>query len=257
MYHDLKSCMSEDDEALYMWGKTLEHLARGEEELFQKTSGEAKQLSDPLFEACKESGKYAIVNQELSQWFVDFWTQPDAIDQMMGNIEAHPMRVKLSVLGARVAWALGWYYPAGKAYGKFWRHLMGTPEWNADLSSTKVHPIKSSDKAEAAAILNSNSFYALTGQDFRKEIQACVIPDALEFEVLDAMIGELKDGMTKEDKMTFLKYLEAAKTMDKFNYGPCEGNKELISALTDFVEDSDMFWKQKDIEGVIAGNIEA
>ena len=35
MYHDLKECMENDDEALYMWGKAVEHLAHNEKDEFK------------------------------------------------------------------------------------------------------------------------------------------------------------------------------------------------------------------------------
>lgn len=172
MWSELHDCMessTESEEALFMWGKAIEHLSRGEKADFKMAAGEAKKLSEPAMEGCKENGKYAVVSTEMGAWFYDFWTQDGAHEQMMENIEAHPFKVKFDIVAMRAQMALGFYYGAGSSYGRFWKHLMGKPTWSVDMSSPKMAPVKVDHNETAAAILNSNSFYTLTGMDVRKE----------------------------------------------------------------------------------------
>ena len=255
--HELKECMGSDDEALFMWGKALEHLSRDERDEFKEASGKAKELSEPLFANCHTNGKFTIVENEMGQWFYDFWTQPDAIEIMMENIERHPIKVKLDVLAMRLSWALGLYHQAGTSYGRFWRHLMGEPGWNANLNSDKMRPQKKIDQESAAAILQANGLKVLTGDDFVKDIQECVLPDPVEYEVYDAMFDQLVKDMGDAEHKNFDKYLRATFTMDKYNWKPCESNKELMASMGKYLKQSDEFWKQDGVDKIVEKNIKA
>ena len=85
MWRELHECMeesTESEEALFMYGKAIEHLVKGESAEYQKASDEASRLSVPVTTPCKEFGKYAIASAEMEAWFVDFWTQDSAFETM-------------------------------------------------------------------------------------------------------------------------------------------------------------------------------
>ena len=132
MYHQLKECVKNDDEALYMWGKAMEHLYKNEQELFDEASKRALELTLPLLEDCTHLNKFNVLAAEDKEWWTTFWTQENALDTMYENIDRHPFKVQWNLLGTRVYWATGIYYGMGYSYGKFWTRLMGHPEWNAD-----------------------------------------------------------------------------------------------------------------------------
>ena len=139
IYHQLKHCVQHDDEALYMWGKAVEHLWKNEKEDFDKASKRAGELTEPLMEECTHVNKFNVMAAEDAEWWTTFWTQENAEDKMWENIDRHPLKVKWNALGARVYWATGIYYMMGYSYGRFWTRLMGHPEWNADLSKIELY----------------------------------------------------------------------------------------------------------------------
>lgn len=71
----------------------------------------------------------------------------------------------------------------------------------------------------------------LTGDDFVKDIQECVLPDPVEYEVYDAMFDQLVKDMGDAEHKNFDKYLRATFAMDKYNWKPCENNKELMASM--------------------------
>ena len=151
IYHDLKDCVKNDDEALYMWGKAMEHLHHDEKELYEEASGKAMQLTEPLLEDCKMLNKYNVVRAESDEWFTTFWSQENAMEQMFANIEEHPFKVWWNSLGAMAYWKIGIYYGMGYSYGRFWTRLMGHPSWNADL--TKIQFVPPQEEVATNALL--------------------------------------------------------------------------------------------------------
>ena len=161
---------------------------------------------------------------------------------MMDNIEEHKWKVKFDVLAMRAQWALGFYYHAGKSYGRFWKHLMGEPTWSVNMSSQKMAPIEADNRDQASVLLVSNELFVLTGLDHREVLQSCWVPDLIAFDVYDAMIDTIKDPF---DEAEFNKYHTAAQVLARSNIVKgCSEHKKVMEDLDMFKKKIDRWWKK-------------
>mmetsp|Transcript_1833 Transcript_1833/g.2605 ORF Transcript_1833/g.2605 Transcript_1833/m.2605 type:complete len:305 (-) Transcript_1833:187-1101(-) len=241
IFHDLKECMDNDDEALYMWGKAIEHLAHGEQEQYKIDSERATELSKPLMEACKANNKFNIVSAEVDAWFIDFWTQPDAVEQMIENIREHPILVKLDITLARMAWKLGFYHGAGAAFGRFWTRLMGQPTWSADLNSIYPHPVEAGaetndkvGKKDASAVFLSEAWHGFyPNQDIRSYFLDCFARDTTQYDAIDAVVGYISTDTSFLAKNDFKQAMKTMKQINRTNFQPC--TKDPVSSQAFYI----------------------
>jgi len=97
------------------------------------------------------------------------------------------------------------------------------------------------------AIFYGASIAYLFDEDQTKAIEACMVDDPVEVEMMAAMLGVLdKYNDDPVAKFTFDKYFATIQTLDKFNWAPCGENKELMTLIDKDVKWWTNFWTQKD-----------
>lgn len=157
----------------------------------------------------------------------------------------------MDIMKLRVDWELGYYYDAGKRFGEFWNILIGKPQWKLDLSDDdvpEVAPIRSAYfKSNTLATFYGNVFGEWFNADQTKALEACLVNDPVEIEMLAAMIGVMDQYHEDETaKFTFDKYFEAIQALDKFNWAPCGEDKDLMEFVNKDVKWWITFWTQPD-----------
>lgn len=119
--------MVNDRELAKVWDQTIEELASDDDEKWEQHFELALKLSPQDMEACGKIDKVAVAGQQLANWWYTFWDQEDGDEITEANFEANQGQVMMHVLALRTDWELGFYYDAGKRFGKFWNILMGKP----------------------------------------------------------------------------------------------------------------------------------
>merc|ERR1712156_65709 len=109
-----------------MGDMTIDELATDQDK-WEEHFELALKLSPQDMEACGKIDKVAVAGQQLEHWWSTFWAQEDADDLCTANFEAHQGEGIMKVLKLRTDWELGFYYDAGKQFGKFWNILIGKP----------------------------------------------------------------------------------------------------------------------------------
>ena len=185
--HELQECMVQDENLTETWDHALKHLSKGKKDKWEKELGQAIKATFDNMDACAENPKIATFGPKLEAWWVDFWSQPDALEIVEHNFKEEWLKVSLEVLAMRTKWEFGYYHAAGKTFGHFWNNLIGKPDWS-DHQDTKMvtyEPVNASAKGGAVAKLQGNSLKFL-GFDFTQKLEACITPDEVEFVVMDA-----------------------------------------------------------------------
>ena len=78
------------------------------------------------------------LTERNTKWWVDFWSQTDAKEQMEKNIKANEEAVGVAVLSLQNSWRYKDFVNAGKAYGDFWGLLIGRPDTTTTTETTKT-----------------------------------------------------------------------------------------------------------------------
>ena len=89
------------------------------------------------------------------------------------------------------------------------------------------------------------------GTDLKKNAMACIVPDDVQWVVADAYIKSLNPY----DEFANKKYITILQTMDKFNWAPCQDDKELMELAYKIGVEWTEFWSQKDIEKIVDKNM--
>lgn len=157
---------------------------------------------------CAKNPKLATFGPKLESWWVDFWTQPDAMTILEENYKEHWGKVIWEVTAMRTKWELGYYHGAGKSFGRFWNTLIGRPDWSDHQDSYVIEaivaePVVESDRStdKAVAMIQSHALKTM-GMDYVEKLTECIIPDPVEYAVFDASIKALKPF----NKLDFFKY---------------------------------------------------
>ena len=71
------------------------------------------------------------------------------------------------------------------------------------------------------------------------------------------MFDQLVEDMGDAEHKNFEKYLKATNAMDKYNWKPCENNKELQATIEKLLKQDEEFWKQHGVDKIVEKNIKA
>ena len=89
-------------------------------------------LSEPLFANCIDNGKFQVVMPEIDAWWTGFYEADNSLQMLKENFEQNKVMIKANAILMHVQWQFGFYYAAGKSFGRFDSLLMGRPKWNAN-----------------------------------------------------------------------------------------------------------------------------
>ena len=224
---DLQACMVEDKELAKLWDKTIEELAT-DQDVWEEHFGLALELSPHDLDACGKIPKVAVAGKQLQLWWENFWMQEGADDTCTENFEKNQGKSIANIMALRADWELGYYYDAGKRFGKLWNILIGKPQWHFEQpeAMSKAAPVDSAYfNGNAMAIFSGKALAYLFDEDLTEQIEECLIYDPIEVEMMAAMIGALDQyGDNENAKFTFDKYFAGIQTLDKFNWYPCMAN---------------------------------
>ena len=141
---DLQACMVEDKELAKLWDKTIEELAT-DQDVWEEHFGLALKLSPHDLDACGKIPKVAVAGKQLQMWWENFWMQEGADDTCTENFEKNQGKSIANIMALRADWELGYYYDAGKRFGKLWNILIGKPQWHFEQpeAMSKAAPVDS------------------------------------------------------------------------------------------------------------------
>ena len=256
---DLQACMVDDKDLAKLWDQTIDEIWNGQE-VWEKHFELALDLSPHDMTACAKLPKVAIAGKQLQMWWETFWAQEDADNICDSNYSKNYNKSNANIVAVRFDWELGYYYDAGKRFGKFWNVLMGKPQWEFDdqleqVAFDAVPADTSYFNGNTMAIFQGKALAYLFNEDLTEQLETCLVYDPIEVEMTGTMIGALDSYDTDESaKFTFDKYLMAIETLDKFNWYPCMANDAIKTLAEKDGKWSMDFWSQKDAEQQFEAN---
>ena len=168
---DLQACMVRDSDLTKVWDMAIDDLDSGDDEAFDTHFQLALELSPHDLEACGKIPKVAIAGKQLEAWWEDFWVQGDADDKLVCNLEDNWGKVVLQVTTTQMDWELGYYYDAGKRFGKLSNILIGKPNWQ----EIAAEPTTVAPNGKALAIFDGATLAWLFDDDQTKTLESCII----------------------------------------------------------------------------------
>ena len=167
---ELRDCMLRDDEVTYTWDQALKAMWKQERTEWIDLKDKAFGMSEPLFAECLENGKIQVVMPEIDAWWTGFYESNDALTELKDNFERNKLRIKANAVLMHVQWQLGFYYAAGKSFGRFDRLLMGPPKWTANKAENKVEPVeeKTRGTGQDYVTFSTGGLDAWFGTDLKK-----------------------------------------------------------------------------------------
>ena len=210
-------------------------------------------MSIPLLDECRENGKLRAIMPEIDVWWTGFYGDDNSLEMMEENFKEHKFGVIVNMTLMRVQWELGFYRAAGRSFGRFDSLLMGRPKWTANkaITTTEAELAKPKGTGKDLVVFQSLSLDWWMGTKLAKNAEACVIPDDVEFLVMDAAIKAL----IPYDDFAWMKYFSAEQAMQAQNWSPCQADKELSEVTDKATKEWSEFWAQSDVHTIVAYNV--
>jgi len=164
-------------------------------------------------------------------------------------MEENWLSLKKQAIQMRFNWEIGRCYEAGEYLGEVFKTLIGEHEWIDHMS----HPEDGMDfERYPLADFYSAFFEELHGQNFKDEIQECLIPDELHMRAHDLAIN----AMLPLDQFNYDKYFAVIQTLGEYNWARCHENQELSAMLKNDADQWNGFWEQEDVDEISDKNLE-